>query len=431
MKVAKIRISNILGIEELEIRPGSVTEITGPNGSGKTSVLEAIRAALGGGHDATLIRQGTEKGQVVIELEDGVRITKEIRPKGSDLRLTHPTLGQVGRKQGYLNELVDALGINPVDFLTAPKKRRVEVLLEAMPLEVTAGQVSEALGEELAAVPEGHALEVLGNLAKSYYDHRTGVNRAAREKRATAAEMERNLPGGIGGEWEQVEAGLAEELRQLRARTQAALTQARDTQAERAREIEQAAADRIAAIKYQRDMDVAGALRDRDAELERIRAAYEPENQTLTEDLARAKAQAQAHRDAEKTREFIERQNAEAEQLEAEAERVTQVLGRLEGLKADLLANLPIQGVEIVDGDLLVDGIPFDRVNESRRIRLAMEIARLRAGDLGLVVVDGLERLDRTAYEAFKAEAAQSGLQFIVTRVSDEPELTVTREGAA
>lgn len=431
MKVTKISIRNILGIEDLEIQPGSITEIAGPNGAGKTSVLEALRAALGGGHDATLIRKGADKAQVVIELEDGVQIQRTITEKGSDLKLTHPTMGQISRKQGYLNELIDQLGMNPVDFLTAPKKRRVEILLESMPMTVGREQLVNATGRADMTFPSGHALEVIGAVAKLLYDDRTGVNRVAREKRANAAEMQRNLPDGVDDSWASREADIAAELKALRDATQSRISDRRRLADQNVMAIREKVAEEIRRIEFERDQKVAAELGDRDAELEQIRGEYEPANQALTERLAEAKAKAQAWRDAGKTREFIERQQAEAESLESEAEQLTRALSGLDNLKAELLSDLPIQGVEIVDGDLLVDGIPFDRVNESRRIRLAMEIAKLRAGSLGLVVVDGLERLDAKAYKAFKKEAAASGLQFVVTRVNDAEALTVSTEEVA
>ena len=46
MKVAKINIKSILGIDEMEIKPGKITLVEGRNGAGKTSILEAIKAAL-------------------------------------------------------------------------------------------------------------------------------------------------------------------------------------------------------------------------------------------------------------------------------------------------------------------------------------------------------------------------------------------------
>ncbi|HSW40817.1 MAG TPA: hypothetical protein VLL97_15145, partial [Acidobacteriota bacterium] len=100
---------------------------------------------------------------------------------------------------------------------------------------------------------------------------------------------------------------------------------------------------------------------------------------------------------------------------------LTHTLGQLEILKANLLETLPIQGLEIKDGDIHVGGIPFDRVNTAERVRLAIEVAKLRAGTLPLVCVDGLECLDPETFEAFKAEAMQSGLQFVVSRVTHGP----------
>ena len=45
MKTTLIKIKNILGITELQLNGASV-EITGTNGTGKSSVIEAIRYAL-------------------------------------------------------------------------------------------------------------------------------------------------------------------------------------------------------------------------------------------------------------------------------------------------------------------------------------------------------------------------------------------------
>ena len=61
LRIAHLKISNILGIDELEFSPAGFNDIRGKNGTGKTSVLEAIKAATGKGHDATLLRKGETK----------------------------------------------------------------------------------------------------------------------------------------------------------------------------------------------------------------------------------------------------------------------------------------------------------------------------------------------------------------------------------
>jgi len=55
LKVSHVRIQNVLGIAELEFAPGGFTEISGANGSGKTSTIEALRAKL---QIAPRLRQG-------------------------------------------------------------------------------------------------------------------------------------------------------------------------------------------------------------------------------------------------------------------------------------------------------------------------------------------------------------------------------------
>ncbi|CAH1654942.1 Exonuclease SbcC [Hyphomicrobiales bacterium] len=60
MKIHHIRISNILGVDQLEFEAGQFNEISGQNGTGKTSVLEAIKSVTQTGHDATLLRKGAE-----------------------------------------------------------------------------------------------------------------------------------------------------------------------------------------------------------------------------------------------------------------------------------------------------------------------------------------------------------------------------------
>ena len=42
MRVSLFRFKNCLGIDELEVKPGKVTVISGGTGKGKTSVLETF-----------------------------------------------------------------------------------------------------------------------------------------------------------------------------------------------------------------------------------------------------------------------------------------------------------------------------------------------------------------------------------------------------
>ncbi len=71
LRVARVSIQHIAGIEQLEFEPGkSLTLISGQNGSGKSSVIRSVLAAIGGGSEARLVRKGKEQGETVILLDD-------------------------------------------------------------------------------------------------------------------------------------------------------------------------------------------------------------------------------------------------------------------------------------------------------------------------------------------------------------------------
>ena len=63
MKTTLIKIRNLLGIQDLTLNGASV-EITGTNGTGKSSVLDAIRVILSNkSNRRVVIRQGETEGR--------------------------------------------------------------------------------------------------------------------------------------------------------------------------------------------------------------------------------------------------------------------------------------------------------------------------------------------------------------------------------
>lgn len=64
MRTTKVKIKNLFGITETELDGRSV-EITGTNGTGKTSVIDALRYALTNQSDRKLIvKEGASEGEI-------------------------------------------------------------------------------------------------------------------------------------------------------------------------------------------------------------------------------------------------------------------------------------------------------------------------------------------------------------------------------
>src|SRR4051794_36896767 len=108
--LSKLKIDHLLGIEALDIDlQGNIVEVTGDNAAGKTSVVKAILAAIAGGHDPSMIRNGAESGAVTIVF-DGEMIRRHIgKTKG-----TTTVKGQGTSPQNYVEMLIDPKAANPV-----------------------------------------------------------------------------------------------------------------------------------------------------------------------------------------------------------------------------------------------------------------------------------------------------------------------------
>lgn len=467
MNVVKIKIDQVLGIQHLEIdKPGPFLEVTGENGSGKTSVLEAVKSLGAKGHDATLLRAGAEKGEIVFVLEDGVEVTKTITATGTDTKVQHPEFGKISKPAAYIQKLVDALSLNPVEFLTAKADARVDLLLKAIPMTVTADQLKFLPVAVLYnANLNGHALPVLEKLAKAVYDLRTGVNRAVKEKRDTVKTLSEGLPSDApGGEnWADVLQKVTGEYRELQRSTQLRIDGIKadcTTAIQGQRELFAGKRDGVKAEveskidQLRREFEIAAQKIRDDGEIEISRCMseseksiseaethknealkavdddYQPKFADVNRRLGEAKAKHEEHVRSESTRNLISEQKGGAEKLEAEGKKLTAALDGLEALKLTLCSELPIKGLEIKENEIYLDGIVFDRVNLSRKVRLAIELAKLRAGTIPLIVCDGLEILDKNTFDTFRKEAAKSNCQFVVSRVTEGP-LTVENGDAA
>lgn len=431
MKISKVKISNILGVTEVEFTPGGFNEISGPNGSGKTSILEAIKSVIEGGHDATLLRKGETTGRVVLELDDGTELTKRVTEGKSQTDVLQNG-AKVGRPGDFIKALTDLISVNPVDFLRAPKKDRVRVLLETMPIVIDAAELTKISGVPVKA-DDTNGLQIIEAVRKQVYDDRTGTNRAVKEKDATINQLRLALPdapAGVSGSEDELTAAIAEADASKAAefdRVQKKLEGIRIASQERVDAIRtelQEAIDKLKADAIAKVDAEKAALAEIEAKAQTQKDITSQKHADIVTPIRDALNIIKANRDAvakrEQTLETIKMLEGELDSLTTDAERQTKALADIEAYKSKLLSELPISGVEVRDGEIYRDGIVFDRLNTAQQVWIAVEIAKLRSGDLGVCCCDGLESLDPKAFAAFRDGALESGLQLFVTRVSDK-----------
>lgn len=483
MRVTEITIKRFLGIADRKLECGQITTVAGSNASGKTSILEAIKAALGGGDLGKLAMVGQEEPPELVLVMDGGRYRVERYGKETVVKERvgdTAAYEKINRPQTWLNDLFDPMLTNPLRFLQAHPNDRADILLEVLPLRLDRDAFMTALhawpkGPDDAARPliEGHPLAVLSYARTVLYDERTGVNRSQKDKAASAYELQKQMPADMPGDpmavleeanaakqalVQDVSARVAKANADYSAATEAAnaaRTARHDViQAEfktAAAKVRSACADKvadlerqIAALRAQAEVDVAHAREDAqavmdDADQDRdqaVTAADKAHDAAIAEiDAVRAKldaatahaatvgAQARDYDRLVQTKAMADQFQQEADSLQATADALTADIETVDTWKRNLITGLPIDGLEIVGKQIMVHGIPFDQLNMAQRYKIAVQVAVLRAKEepLPIVFVDGAEALDSEQYALLVKELEGAGVQAFIAKVTDAP----------
>ena len=119
MKILKLTAENVKKLRAVEITPtGELVEITGKNGAGKTSVLDAIWWALAGTKhiQAVPIRTGATKARIRLDLGELI-VERRFTPVGSTLTVEKADGARYTSPQGILDALLGALTFDPLAFV--------------------------------------------------------------------------------------------------------------------------------------------------------------------------------------------------------------------------------------------------------------------------------------------------------------------------
>lgn len=424
LRVSRIRIRNVMGISELEFEPGAITVVTGGNGTGKSSIVEAIAAAKNGGHDPTLLRLGEEEGEVLLLLDDGTEIRERITLTRSTLTVEDPDRGKISKPKTFLDRVADQLAFNPIEFLTCSEADRVRYVLESSPATLTGEQLREAVGDALE-VPDdvpGHPLRVVEKVHKAVYDLRTGQNAIARDSGATAEQLAAGIPDldadQLAAEVETAELEEAEIRQQAEKDRQFIQREVKRLEESYGREIEKLR-NKLTALEQEAKAAIDEAAEAVRPKVAAVTAEEQQKLRPVTDKAAAARAQLKLLPQVEQQRAMVRQHAQKASAAGARSRQLTQALSRLDALKVQLMEQSPVKGLEVRQDGLYFRNVPWSRVNTGEQVKVALKLAQHRASDLPLVCVDGLESLDQPTFDAFMRNAPRSGLQFIVTRVTD------------
>ena len=402
VKIAALELENVKRVRAVALEPAQdgLTVIGGRNGQGKTSVLDAIAWALGGGRrkPERATREGSATpAKLRVELSNGLIV--ERGGKNGDLRVTDPSGARAG--QALLDSLVEELALDLPKFMAMSDREKADVLLGIA-----------GVGDELAA---------LDREIKALYDRRTYVGQDERSKRKVAEGM----PSYAGVPDEPLSAS------DLIARQQGILAQNARNRALRERERETAEERRSLMEQLDRQrQDLVDRLAKADAAYAGAARAASGLEDLPTDEIEREL------RDIEETNEKV-RSNQRRDEMAAQADALkesydglTRQIDGLRDRRTALLdgAGMPLPGLTVEDGRLIYGGSSWGDMSASEQLRVATAVVRAVKPECGFVLVDKLEQMDPQTLAEFGAWAESEGLQVIGTRVAVDDSCTVIIE---
>lgn len=473
VRITKLKIRNLFGIKEYEAGGESV-ELSGTNGVGKSSVIDAIKYALTNKSDRKyIVRNGETEGEVLIETDSGLRINRKARTNQADYKSVKNNGVEVGSPETFLKDIFTELQLNPVEFMSMTEKQQNAIILDMIEYDWDMNKIREWFGEIPAWVSyDQNILCVLNDIQSEngeYFKDRQDINREIRNKKAFVEEIAAAIPVGYSLEkWENASAReIYQKIERIRKENEEiqkakSLLDERDSKVrkfEADREINKAAlttefgnrkaqidkdivqlqeqikaldteraglderlADKLAIIEQEYKANVAKY----DAEVESYKDYRDKEIKDVSELVTQAEEIEKMKSHINEYRRMQDLQK-NIEDLTEQSQTLTNRIEKARTLPGEILAdcNIPIDGLTVKDGTPLINGLPISNLSDGEKLDLCIDVAIQNPKGLQIILIDGVERLSTEWKNRLYAKCKEKGLQFIATRTTDDEDMSV------
>lgn len=473
MKITKIKIKNLFGITETELN-GQAVEISGTNGAGKTSVIDAIRYGLTNRSDRSyILKKGETEGEIIIETDTGLHIGRKKRSGQADYKSIKEGGKEIPAPESFLQNIFTPLQIDPVQFINLPEKEQNRIILDMIEFPWDLNWIKEQFGEIPTGVNyEQNILQVLSDIQSErgdYFTRRQDVQRDIRNKRAFVEDIAKDIPEHFEAEkWEAYDVGAA----------YAIITEAQrqNNLIDRARAFYDSYQNKVRGYQAEMELELAAEQKKISAEKESLVAEIERKKAEIkaaeerlgaldtvyADKLAIAEAQyrekiAKLDSDMRIAEDCLGKEKTDVSELQSEvthaeamkkhlneyrrmvsmeeeittlkaiADELTRKIELARSLPGIILetATIPIEGFTVENGVPLIHGLPVSNLSEGEKLNLCIDVTVSKPNALQLILIDGTEKLSSENRQKLYDKCREKGLQFIATRTTDG-ELEVT-----
>ncbi len=416
MKITEFRAENFKKLTAVEIRPdGSLIVVGGKNAAGKSSCLDAIEAALGGGKRAPEepVRRGAKSARIVVETGE-YTITRRFSGRSSSLEIKSADGSTCASPQALLDRLIGPISFDPLAFARMAPRDQAETLRRLVGVDTSALEAERARAYDERTQHTRELARLQGALARL---PAPVADTPAEEISITA------LASDIQESQSVIAAHTAQRgaLAQAERREAAALDDVSRAAAKIdriQRDLEVARAEHIAATEK---MDEASAARGRLAK--DVAALVDPDLAPIRAKLAGAEGINRAVR----ARAEREKLSSELAAEKSTADKLTRQLESCDERKAAVIAGAkyPIDGLTVDDRGVLYGGIPFAQCSHAEQLRVSVAIGLALNPELKVLLVRDGSLLDADGLAAIGEMSEKAGAQVWVERVGTGKECSV------
>lgn len=398
MRIVGLQASNFKRLKAVAIHPDPASNtviIAGNNAQGKTSVLDAIWATLGGGdasrHIVMPIREGQPRADVQIDLGEVIATRTWTSNEQSYLKLKGKDGNPIASPQTLLDSWFGNLTFDPLAFSRLEAKQQREELLKI------AG-VDQAKIDELAS------------RHNTVFIERSTCNRSVKDIESQLA----SCPLAPDAPQQKI---IMDEMRE-----KATLAERENNQQEADKAKFKANKEKLKKLYEEMRLieEENGELYDKWKDYNRPDIEGMWASVRNTEEMNRKFEQNQRHFELEK--QLLERRQA-----------VQGLTQQLEDLKKERVAVLnaaamPIHGLSVDEERAYFNGIPFNQLSSAEQLRVSLAIAMARNTKLKVVFIRDGSLLDAVSTKMVEEMATQHGYQVWMEVVDGSGERGITIE---
>ena len=404
MKIVQLQAENIKRLHAVNITPdGAMVEITGRNGEGKSSVLDAIAYGLAGKDaiPACPVRKGETKAKIIVDLGD-IIVTRQWNKSGNTSLVVESKDGsRFPSPQKLLDKLSGRLTFDPMGFLRMSPRDQASTLRSVAGLDFAAQDARRA----------------------EAYEERTALNRSAKASEAQLSAIPVvDAPGAEVGLSDllgkQAEALV---LKQGNDEIRASLSSATSD------------VDRIERALHDARRVVAGLDADKltahDAKAtceNRVAKLTDPDMDKLASELMEGESSNELFRVAQKRAELA----ASLDELKGQADALTKEMADIDSAKDEAVrdAALPFDGLGFDASGVTLGGIPLEQASSAEQLRASVAMGVALNPKLRIMLIRDGSLLDSESLALLGSMAEQHDVQVWVERVTDGESVGVVIE---